>query len=287
MITQPKRQRSVRQPADRSGSRARTSPKFYADFCGIPSALNNGHTVNEYWMEQTHGRIGMRFTPFGPYRMPRPLYEYGLNEFNQQGGCPAGHTCNGNMDRDVDALWRAAAGRDIRSPVRPRPAHLRRLRRDDGLAGVRRDEVRDQGRGPGRVGPAGPARCPNWVDEPLRAVDLVARRRAAVGPVVDPPGRELGHDHARDRPHASALPTTTTIRTSRRITASAPARGTSSTAARSTARRPAHALGGARHAGRRDAGRHDAAHQDQAQLVQRGRRAPRHAQRARRLRACR
>ncbi|WP_157592119.1 peptidase M6 [Solirubrobacter soli] len=90
-------------------------PKFYADFNGIPSALNNGHTVNEYWMEQTHGRIGMSFTPYGPYRMPRPLYEYGLNEFNQQGGCPAGHTCNGNMDSDVDALWRADQGANIRS----------------------------------------------------------------------------------------------------------------------------------------------------------------------------
>ena len=90
-------------------------PQFYADFYGKPSALNRGHTVREYWMEQTHGRIGMTFTPYGPYRMPRPLYEYGLNEFNQNGataaerptggGCPTGHRCDGNMDRDVDALW--------------------------------------------------------------------------------------------------------------------------------------------------------------------------------------
>src|SRR5215475_5097933 len=57
--------------------------KFYADFMGKPSAVNNGHTVREYWMEQTKGRIGMTFTPYGPYRMPRPLYEYGLNEYNQ------------------------------------------------------------------------------------------------------------------------------------------------------------------------------------------------------------
>jgi M6 family metalloprotease-like protein len=89
-------------------------PEHYASFLGTPNALNRGHTVNEYWMEQTHGRIGMTFTPYGPYRMPRPLFEYGLNEFNQQGGCPAGHTCNGRMDGDVDALWRADAGQDIR-----------------------------------------------------------------------------------------------------------------------------------------------------------------------------
>ena len=52
-------QRSVRQPADRSGSRASDVPKFYADFNGKPSASTTGHTVREYWMEQTNGRIGM------------------------------------------------------------------------------------------------------------------------------------------------------------------------------------------------------------------------------------
>ena len=39
-------------------------PKFYADFFGKPSALNTGHTVTEYWMEQTKGRIGATFTPY-------------------------------------------------------------------------------------------------------------------------------------------------------------------------------------------------------------------------------
>src|ERR1700754_4337646 len=52
--------------------------KYYANFFGTPNGYNNGHTVREYWMEQTGGRIGMTFTPYGPYRMPRPLYEYGL-----------------------------------------------------------------------------------------------------------------------------------------------------------------------------------------------------------------
>jgi M6 family metalloprotease-like protein len=89
-------------------------PQYYANFFGNPNGYNNGHTVREYWMEQTGGRIGMSFTPYGPYRMPRPLYEYGLNEYGQGGGCPAGHTCNGNMDRDVDTLWRADAGDTIR-----------------------------------------------------------------------------------------------------------------------------------------------------------------------------
>ena len=41
---------------------------------------------------------------------------------------------------------------------------------------------------------------PNWVAQPLRRLDVVVRGRAAVGRVLDPPGRELGHDHPRDQP---------------------------------------------------------------------------------------
>ena len=123
VITQPKGSDPFGNPQVDPIARADV-PKFYADFNGIPSAYNNGHTVREYWMEQTKGRIGMTFTPYGPYRMPRPLYEYGLNEYNQNGataaerptggGCPAGHRCDGNMDGDVDTLWRADAGQNIR-----------------------------------------------------------------------------------------------------------------------------------------------------------------------------
>ena len=65
-------QRRLRQSADRSGARDDVA-KFYADFWNKPSALNHGHTVNEYWMEQTNGRIGIEFVPFAPYRAPPAL----------------------------------------------------------------------------------------------------------------------------------------------------------------------------------------------------------------------
>ena len=89
--------------------------KFYAAFWGMPGPLNYGHTIHEYWMEQSRGRAGIpKIDPYGPYRMPRKLFEYGLNEYNQQGGCPSGHTCNGRMEPDADALWAADAGADVR-----------------------------------------------------------------------------------------------------------------------------------------------------------------------------
>jgi len=91
-------------------------PQFYADFFGKPEALNHGHTLNGYWMEQSRGQIGVaKIDAYGPYRMPKKLFQYGLNEWGQQGACPSGYTCDGRMERDADELWRAAAGQDIRS----------------------------------------------------------------------------------------------------------------------------------------------------------------------------
>jgi M6 family metalloprotease-like protein len=88
--------------------------QFYADFFGKPGPTNYGHTINGFWMEQTRGKVGIpRIDAFGPYRMPRNLFEYGLSEYQQQAGCPTGYTCDGRMERDADALWQKAAGADI------------------------------------------------------------------------------------------------------------------------------------------------------------------------------
>lgn len=91
-------------------------PRFYADFWGKPGPLNRGHTIHEYWMEQSRGRVGIpTIDSYGPYRMPKKLFQYGLNEHGQEVGCPSEHTCNHRMEPDVDALWIANAGGDIKS----------------------------------------------------------------------------------------------------------------------------------------------------------------------------
>jgi M6 family metalloprotease-like protein len=90
-------------------------PQFYADFWGKPGPLNHGHTIHEYWMEQSRGRVGIpTIDAFGPYRMPKKMFQYGLNEHGQQVGCPTDHTCNHRMEPDVDALWAADKGADIK-----------------------------------------------------------------------------------------------------------------------------------------------------------------------------
>jgi M6 family metalloprotease-like protein len=85
--------------------------KFYADFFLKPSTVNHGHTINGYWMEQSHGKFGITvLDAFGPYRMPKNLWEYGLNEYGQNNSTPDGSKANSDMEPDVDLLWKTAAG---------------------------------------------------------------------------------------------------------------------------------------------------------------------------------
>lgn len=86
-------------------------PQFYADFWLKPSAVNYGQTINGYWMEQSRGKFGITLLePFGPYRMPRPHWAYGLNEHRQNDQTPDGSVARYRMERDVDSVWAADKG---------------------------------------------------------------------------------------------------------------------------------------------------------------------------------
>lgn len=90
-------------------------PQFYADFFMKPSAVNHGQTINGYWMEQSRGKFGItEVEVFGPYRMPKPIWAYGLNEYGQNGQTPDGSKPEGRMEQDCDAVWTAALGQDVR-----------------------------------------------------------------------------------------------------------------------------------------------------------------------------
>jgi M6 family metalloprotease-like protein len=90
-------------------------PQFYADFINKPGELNHGQTINGYWMEQSRGQVGIgKIDAFGPYRMPKNLFQYGLNEYGQKDAVPSGYTADGRLEPDADALWRADAG-DLKS----------------------------------------------------------------------------------------------------------------------------------------------------------------------------
>jgi hypothetical protein len=76
-------------------------PRFYADFFVKPGEANHGQTINGYWMEQSRGKFGItEVETFGPYRMPKPIWHYGLNEYNQNASTPDGSKPEGRMERD-------------------------------------------------------------------------------------------------------------------------------------------------------------------------------------------
>ncbi len=91
-------------------------PEFYLNLLNTPNELNRGRTINEYYMEQTGGRLSVQMEAFGPYRMPGSIEEYGLNDsFNKTNGsnatlCPQGKTCNKNIRTDALKLWGADLG---------------------------------------------------------------------------------------------------------------------------------------------------------------------------------
>jgi M6 family metalloprotease-like protein len=78
---------------------------FYADFLiRKPQELNHFHTVNEYWLEDSYGLIGVDAEAFGPYRMSGKEHEYGLGGSDAGGAanaCPSGDTCGKNFDNEL------------------------------------------------------------------------------------------------------------------------------------------------------------------------------------------
>jgi M6 family metalloprotease-like protein len=87
------------------------------DYYATPNEYNGYKTLHSYWMEDTHGRIGIDVEVFGPYTMAAKSFEYGLGtDFNGAVGnqansiCPAGHTCNRNIRTDGLAAWQAQTG---------------------------------------------------------------------------------------------------------------------------------------------------------------------------------
>jgi len=92
-------------------------PQYYADFWNTPNEHNRGHTLHEYWMEASGGRIGVELVPFGPYRMDHHYYQY----FARSTDDVPGHLQHVRemedampANRELVAKWQADAGEDIR-----------------------------------------------------------------------------------------------------------------------------------------------------------------------------
>ena len=113
VVTQPQNSTVFGNPsAEANGVPRDQVAQFYQDFLNKPGALNRGHSLHEYWMEDSGGRYGVELTAFGPYRLPGKSHEYGM-EFQSGTGCPAGDNCTRNLRTDTRAAWVADAGAEV------------------------------------------------------------------------------------------------------------------------------------------------------------------------------
>ncbi|MBB5934323.1 M6 family metalloprotease domain-containing protein [Streptomyces zagrosensis] len=87
-------------------------PQFYEDFLNKPNKLNRGHTINEYWMEDSGGRMGVELSAFGVYQLPHKSYQYGIEPGMNPGACPVGDTCGKDLRTDGKRAWIADVGSD-------------------------------------------------------------------------------------------------------------------------------------------------------------------------------
>ncbi|MEA2432814.1 MAG: hypothetical protein QOG54_271 [Actinomycetota bacterium] len=62
---------------------------------------NHGHTVNEYWLENSYGLVGVESEGFGPYTMDGPMYQYGVTDFGDASDCPDDSGCSGDFDTEL------------------------------------------------------------------------------------------------------------------------------------------------------------------------------------------
>lgn len=66
---------------------------WFYDYYAVPNEYNGGQTLHAYWMEDSHGRIGVDVEVFGPYTMPHHWWQYGLSEWGANSlntnQCPA------------------------------------------------------------------------------------------------------------------------------------------------------------------------------------------------------
>jgi M6 family metalloprotease-like protein len=94
-------------PTGQKGLGVGNAAEYWLDYLFLnenSNADNHGHTVNEYWLENSFGLLGVDAEAFGPYHLEGKMYEYGVRDFGGDADCPDGPDgCNGNFDEELVA----------------------------------------------------------------------------------------------------------------------------------------------------------------------------------------
>jgi M6 family metalloprotease-like protein len=109
-------------PTGQRGLGVQDPKKFWLDYLfnkENPNFYNKGHTVTEYWLEDSYGLVQVEAEAFGPYRMDGKMYEYGTSDHGTSADCPDGPDgCSRDFDTELlqKSTADVAAATDERGP---------------------------------------------------------------------------------------------------------------------------------------------------------------------------
>jgi len=72
--------------------------EFWTNYLNVPSELNHYQTIDGFWKENSYGKWGVTLDSYGPYRLDKYEFQYGLDSFNP-GSLPANYK-TGNLFQD-------------------------------------------------------------------------------------------------------------------------------------------------------------------------------------------
>jgi M6 family metalloprotease-like protein len=97
---------TIKDPTGQVGLGVDDPAQYWLDYLFYdedPNGPTRGHTVNEYWLENSYGLIGVEAEAFGPYTMGGNMYEYGATDFGDSSDCPDTSGCSGDFDSELTA----------------------------------------------------------------------------------------------------------------------------------------------------------------------------------------
>jgi len=73
--------------------------EWWKEFLNVPSELNNYQTIDSFWKENSNGKWGVSLESYGPYRLDKNEFQYGLESSHNSNTLPSNYE-RGNLFQD-------------------------------------------------------------------------------------------------------------------------------------------------------------------------------------------
>ncbi|ALC92790.1 hypothetical protein AM500_12825 [Bacillus sp. FJAT-18017] len=98
ILTKPKHSELIGNPQVDAVPREKLG-EWWKNFLNVPSKLNNYQTIDNFWKENSQGKWGVSLDSYGPYRLDKNEFQYGLENSMNPGAKP-GNYPSGNLFTD-------------------------------------------------------------------------------------------------------------------------------------------------------------------------------------------